>query len=67
MNLLAPDLLAEVTICIGRDGRARVFTTIEADATPETQAKVASAIVRGGVWWGEQRGLHLEQAGRYVA
>lgn len=55
-----PPLVAEVTIHVAHDGSFRVFTPIQADASPELAAVIANAMLRAGVYWAEQRGLTLE-------
>ena len=58
MDLLLPDLRAEIMITIDHDYQARVFySKIESDADVK---QVASAVISAGVQLAESRGYKLE-------
>jgi hypothetical protein len=65
-RLLPTDIIAEITVHVRQDGTAAIFAVNMPDDSPEILATVASAIVRGGLYWGQERGLHLVQFGDFT-
>lgn len=64
MNLLAPDLDAEVTLLFTADGR-ELLTISKGEATPALVHRIAYALINAGVAFANQHGvpMRIEQGG----
>lgn len=59
MNLLGPDILAEIVIHIGQDFSRHVYVS-KLDTTAAIMAKIVESVVRAGVDLGAQHGITVQ-------
>ncbi len=66
LNLLAPDVLAEVVIHISPNGERRLYCSrLPPGTTKETYAAITMGVIQSGMEFGEQYGIkvHASQEG----